>query len=98
LPFSTSFGDGEPISESDIGVIDEAYRQATVRESWKPGDVMLVDNILAAHGREPFRGSRKIAVAMGDPVELTDCHPTVPPMAGLARAAGRRWFNKARRI
>jgi alpha-ketoglutarate-dependent taurine dioxygenase len=97
LPFSTSFGDGEPISESDISLIDEAYRQATVRESWKPGDVMLVDNILAAHGREPFRGSRKIAVAMGDPVELTDCHPTVPPLAGLASPAGRKWFSRARR-
>jgi alpha-ketoglutarate-dependent taurine dioxygenase len=97
LPFSTSFGDGEPISESEIGVIDEAYQQATVRESWKPGDVMIVDNILAAHGREPFRGNRKITVAMGDPVELTDCHPTVPPLAGFGSPAGRKRFKVSRR-
>ena len=29
-------------------------------------DVLLVDNMLAAHGREPFTGPRKIAVAMGE--------------------------------
>lgn len=97
LPFNTSFGDGEPISESDIGVIDEAYQRATVRESWKPGDVMIVDNILAAHGREPYRGSRKIAVAMGDPVDLADCHPTVPPLAGFGSPPGTRRFMRPRR-
>lgn len=96
LPFSTSFGDGEPISESDNGLIDEAYQRATVRESWKPGDVMIVDNILAAHGREPFRGSRKIAVAMGDPVDLADCRPTVPPLAGFASPGGRKWFKRSK--
>jgi alpha-ketoglutarate-dependent taurine dioxygenase len=97
LPFGTSFGDGEPISEPDIHMIDEAYQRATVRESWKPGDVLIVDNILAAHGREPFRGSRKIAVAMGDPVGLSDCRPTVPALAGFATPAGRSWFRKSRR-
>ncbi|MFI9613276.1 hypothetical protein ACIHCM_16660 [Streptomyces sp. NPDC052023] len=41
------------------------------------GDVMVVDNILTAHGREPFRGERRIVVAMGDPVNVRDCLPTV---------------------
>jgi hypothetical protein len=27
---------------------------------------MVVDNVLAAHGRNPFEGSRKILVTMGD--------------------------------
>lgn len=90
LPFNTALGDGEPISEEEIGLIDAAYRQATVRESWKPGDVMIVDNILAAHGRESFRGSRKIVVAMGEPVDLADCQPTAAPLAGLASTPGSR--------
>ncbi|MFJ8027014.1 hypothetical protein [Streptomyces sp. NPDC096311] len=30
-------------------------------------DVLVVDNMLAAHGREPFTGPRKIAVAMAEP-------------------------------
>jgi hypothetical protein len=31
--------------------------------------VMLVDNMLAAHGRNAFRGQRKRVVAMGEMVE-----------------------------
>lgn len=84
LPFSTMFGDGEPVSEPDIKTIDEAYRAATVRRSWAPGDVMLVDNFLTAHGREAFAGERRVLVAMGEPADLADCRPTVPPMAGFA--------------
>jgi hypothetical protein len=87
LPFGTAYGDGQPISKADVELIDDAYRRATVRETWKPGDVMLVDNILAAHGRESFRGNRKILVAMGDAVALDDCEPTVAPRAGFATPA-----------
>ncbi|QUQ67505.1 TauD/TfdA family dioxygenase [Kutzneria sp. CA-103260] len=81
LPFETSFGDGEPVTKEDLAAIDAAYVDATMRRSWQPGDVMVVDNILAAHGREPFRGDRRIVVAMGDPVSVRDCQPTVPAEA-----------------
>ncbi|MFY1676223.1 MULTISPECIES: TauD/TfdA family dioxygenase [unclassified Streptomyces] len=49
-----------------------------MRRAWRPGDLLLVDNVLAAHGRDPFRGARKIVVAMGDPTPLADCRPTPP--------------------
>lgn len=99
LPFNTAYGDGEPISRQDVETIDEAYRRATVRETWRPGDVLIVDNILSAHAREAFRGNRRIVVAMGDPVALDDCAPTVPPLGGLAPRAAeparrRRWFGR----
>lgn len=81
LPFETCFGDGTPVTEEDLAAIDAAYTGATMRRSWQPGDVMVVDNILAAHGREPFRGDRRIVVAMGDPVSVRDCRPTVPAEA-----------------
>lgn len=81
LPFSTGFGDGEPLTEPDVAVLNAAYATATVREPWQPGDVMLVDNLLCAHGRDPFRGDRKIAVAMGEPVDVADCRPGVLPAA-----------------
>jgi alpha-ketoglutarate-dependent taurine dioxygenase len=83
LPFATSFGDGEPLTGEDLAAIRAAYAEATVRETWRPGDLMMVDNILTAHGRDPFRGERKIVVAMGEPVELTDCRPTVEPAAAF---------------
>ena len=79
LPFGTAFGDGGPPSDAELTAIQAAYDSATVRQSWEPGDVMLVDNILAAHGRDPFRGNRQIVVAMGNPVDLSHCRPGIAP-------------------
>ncbi|MGE7386872.1 TauD/TfdA family dioxygenase [Streptomyces sp. NPDC004126] len=79
LPFNTAFGDGLPLTSDELDAVNSAYEAATVRKSWQPGDVMLVDNILAAHGRDPFRGDRKIVVAMGDPVSLDHCKPSPLP-------------------
>jgi len=33
------------------------------------GDVLILDNMQVAHGRDPFVGPRKIIVAMADPVQ-----------------------------
>jgi len=30
------------------------------------GDIMMLDNMLAAHGRNPYEGERKIVVALGE--------------------------------
>jgi alpha-ketoglutarate-dependent taurine dioxygenase len=87
LPFNTAYGDGEPLSEQDVAAINAAYEKATVREPWRPGDLMIVDNVLAAHGRDPFLGPRRILVAMGDQVTLEQCRPTVPPLAGFGGPA-----------
>lgn len=87
LPFETDLGDGVPLTRDELDAINAAYEGATVREAWQPGDVLLVDNVLATHGRDPFRGDRRIVVAMGEPVALADCRPTVPPAPGEERAA-----------
>ncbi|MGH3166905.1 MAG: TauD/TfdA family dioxygenase [Trebonia sp.] len=67
LPFDTALGDGTALTPEDIAVINTAYERATVRRRWQPGDLLLVDNILAAHGRDPYRGDRQVVVAMGEP-------------------------------
>ncbi|WP_234542826.1 TauD/TfdA family dioxygenase [Streptomyces shenzhenensis] len=79
LPFNTAFGNGDSLTREDLRDIDGAYQASTVREQWRPGDVMLVDNVLTAHGRDAFRGERKIVVAMGAPTRLSVCRPTVRP-------------------
>jgi hypothetical protein len=43
------------------------------------GDVLLVDNILMAHGRRAFTGGRTVLTASGDPVDIAGCRPTVTP-------------------
>lgn len=64
LPRNTYYGDGSPI---EIPVLDEIRRvmdEETIAFPWEEGDVMMLDNMLAAHGRTPFVGTRKIVVAM----------------------------------
>ncbi|MFI2010025.1 TauD/TfdA family dioxygenase [Streptomyces jumonjinensis] len=85
MPFDTAYGDGAALSEQEIRVINAAYDAATRRERWQPGDLLLVDNILSAHGRDAFRGQREILVAMGEPVPLSACAPTVEPAAAASR-------------
>jgi hypothetical protein len=67
LPFNTLWGDGEPIPESVVAEIREAIDSETIRFPWRRGDVLLIDNMLVAHGREPFEGDRKVLAAMGAP-------------------------------
>ncbi|HEV8380505.1 MAG TPA: TauD/TfdA family dioxygenase [Gemmatimonadales bacterium] len=70
LPFNTRFGDGDPIGPDVVQVINEVYETHTVREPWQVGDVLVVDNIRAAHGREPFEGPREVVVALADAVRV----------------------------
>lgn len=71
LPFTTCFGDGTPIGPDVVERVNAAYRANTLREPWQTGDLLLVDNIRAAHGREPFVGAREVLVALADPRRAT---------------------------
>ncbi|PEI11175.1 non-ribosomal peptide synthetase [Pseudomonas putida] len=66
MPRHVYFGDGSPIPDQDMQLIGELYEACAVRFQWQKGDVILVDNMLAAHARDPYEGPRKIVVAMGD--------------------------------
>jgi alpha-ketoglutarate-dependent taurine dioxygenase len=66
LPRNAFYGDGSPIESSVLEEIRGVYDRAAVRFAWRRGDVLLLDNFLASHGREPFRGPRKILVAMAE--------------------------------
>ncbi|AZC24469.1 condensation domain-containing protein [Pseudomonas sessilinigenes] len=60
----TCLGNGEPIPSQWIQQIRSAYREASFSFEWQQGDVLMVDNRLTAHGREPFTAPRRILVAM----------------------------------
>ncbi|MFC0003437.1 TauD/TfdA family dioxygenase [Micromonospora siamensis] len=66
LPRNAYFGDGEPIPDEVATGLRELYREHAVSVPWQRGDVLVVDNFLATHGREPFSGDRQILVAMSD--------------------------------
>ena len=77
LPFNTRFGNGDPIGPDVVQLVDEAYEGNTARERWQAGDLMLVDNVRTAHGRESFEGAREVLVAMADAVHLAGSSPTI---------------------
>ncbi len=68
MPRQVYYGDGSPISEKTMSMIGQTYEACAVRFKWQQGDVVMLDNMLAAHARDPYEEPRKIVVAMGDMV------------------------------
>jgi alpha-ketoglutarate-dependent taurine dioxygenase len=66
LPNNTYYGDGSAIEEEVMRQLREAYEREKVRFDWEEGDVLMLDNMLVAHGREPYIGERTIAVGMAE--------------------------------
>jgi alpha-ketoglutarate-dependent taurine dioxygenase len=67
LSSNSYYGDGSPIESEVLEALRAAYRQETVKFKWHSGDVLLLDNMLTAHGRAAYSGSRKVVVAMSEP-------------------------------
>lgn len=72
LPYNTYYGDGSEIETSIVEEIRAAYQQETIVFPWHQGDILMLDNMLMAHGRNPFTGPRKILTSMGEPFARTN--------------------------
>lgn len=66
LPRNVFFGDGSVIEDAVVEHLLAVYHSARVAFEWTTGDMLMLDNMLVAHGRMPFTGPRKTLVAMGD--------------------------------
>jgi len=58
------FGDGSPICAFVLEDVRRVLREETIPHRWQASDILVLDNILTAHGRLPFSGARKIVLAM----------------------------------
>lgn len=65
LPLATYYGDGSAIEDEVIAAIGQFYEEESIVFNWEKGDFLLLDNMMYAHGRMPFKGERKILTAMG---------------------------------
>lgn len=83
LPRMVSYGDGSPIEDPVMALIGEAYEACAVRFDWRQGDVIMLDNMLTAHARDPYEGPRLIVVAMA---EMTARAEVWQAQAGRQRA------------
>jgi len=64
FPQYVTFADGTAIPDAYIEQILNRGLENAVDVDWRTGDVLLIDNILTAHGRRPFEGTRRVLVAM----------------------------------
>jgi alpha-ketoglutarate-dependent taurine dioxygenase len=64
LPRNTYYGDNTPIEPFVLDTIREIYNESKISFDWSKNDIILLDNLQFAHGREPFNGTRKILVGM----------------------------------
>jgi len=64
LPMAAYYGDGGRIDGTTLAAVREVLRAQRRTFAWRQGDLLVVDNVLAAHGRLPFDGPRRILVAM----------------------------------
>ncbi|MGW4272776.1 TauD/TfdA family dioxygenase [Streptomyces seoulensis] len=66
LPQSVTFADGSPIPAEYVLQVRDRGLDAAVDVDWRAGDLLLIDNVLLAHGRRPYTGDRRVLVAMSD--------------------------------
>ncbi len=71
LPSNTFYGDGSPIEPMVLDELRRAYEAETISFPWQKGDLLMLDNMLVAHGREPFTGPRKILTGMTNPTSIS---------------------------
>ena len=77
LPRNVYYGDGTPIEDSIVEEICHVYESSASRFPWQQSDILLLDNMLTAHGRSPYTGARKIVVAMAEMFENKQLGPAL---------------------
>jgi amino acid adenylation domain-containing protein len=66
LPRNVYYGDGSVIEDAVMEHIAELYDKLGVSFPWAKHDVLMLNNMLVAHSRNPYAGERKIVVALGN--------------------------------
>jgi len=72
LPRQAYYGDGSAIEWEALDEIRRIYQEQAILFPWQKGDILLLDNMLTAHGRSAFSGSRQILVGMASPYSLNE--------------------------
>ncbi|KAK4501062.1 hypothetical protein PRZ48_006868 [Zasmidium cellare] len=58
------FGDGTPIPEKYLKTLADITDEIRVLHKWQQGDVLVYDNIIAQHGRQPWEGEQSDRVIL----------------------------------
>jgi alpha-ketoglutarate-dependent taurine dioxygenase len=63
-PLNATFGDGGAFDPADIDMLFSIFSEISIAFPWRVGDMMLVDNIYTAHGRNSYTGNRDVQVSL----------------------------------
>ncbi len=59
-----TFGDGAPLDSGDVAAASAIADEVTFDIPWQAGDLALVDNYVAMHGRRNFKGIRRVLASL----------------------------------
>jgi len=62
--YHSTHADGAEISLADVSTIRRVVAEEMVLFDWRKGDLLLIDNKLVAHGRQPYQPPRTIFAAL----------------------------------
>lgn len=68
-PYQCVWGDGAAFSDSELAELRETHDRAMEKVQLKKGDILVVDNLRAQHGRTPFEGKRLLGLMLSDTVD-----------------------------
>jgi alpha-ketoglutarate-dependent taurine dioxygenase len=66
FPSGAFLGDGSELDSAEDAELCAVVDRFTYQWPWQDGDVMILDNLLTGHGRNPFEGTRATEVALLD--------------------------------
>lgn len=69
VPKNTFYGDGTAIEAEVLEEIRRVYNEEMIVFPWEKGDLIVLDNMLVAHGRTSYKGKRKVLVGMTEPMK-----------------------------
>ena len=64
-------GDGTPLNRDAVAGASDLADQLTFDIPWQRGDVALLDNFVAMHGRHPFQGVRRVLASLACPESVS---------------------------
>ncbi len=59
-----TFGDGTPLDRDAVELASQLGEELSFDVPWQTGDIALVDNYVAMHGRRTFTGTRKVLASL----------------------------------
>jgi alpha-ketoglutarate-dependent taurine dioxygenase len=72
LPRHVQYGDGSEIDDATVALLGTILDRESVGVTLKPGEMLLLDNMLVAHSRGPFEGERQVVATLGELTQERD--------------------------